>query len=167
MQLYKSQTFTACTLLYTTHLESLTTLLLYLASSPRPLLSSLQSPAEEAYCTLLWSVFLCTLLNYVHDFIPQPPTLQCSQREYPVDREHPTHLTTTLQCTDRPSAINSCCFSGCGKHLTCACSDNTVYSMRMPLSLRKTHAFVGESIYHSTIQLVKCSYNNLKACTIF
>ncbi|XP_064402909.1 WD repeat-containing protein 27-like isoform X2 [Halichondria panicea] len=73
----------------------------------------------------------------------QPTKAPMSQREYPVDRDHPTHLTSTLQCTDRPSAINSCCFSGCGQHLTCACSDNTVYSMRMPLSLKKTHAFVG------------------------
>ncbi len=82
---------------------------------------------------------------------PPRGSLQCSQREYPVDRDHPTHLTSTLQCTDRPSAINSCCFSGCGQHLTCACSDNTVYSMRMPLSLKKTHAFVGESIYYREI----------------
>ncbi len=84
----------------------------------------------------------------LHEMSP-PWALQCSQREYPVDRDHPTLLTTTLQCTDRPSAINSCCFSGCGQHLACACSDNTVYSMRMPLSLKKTHAFVGESIYYN------------------
>ncbi len=69
-------------------------------------------------------------------------------REYPLDCPHPVKLAHTFQCTDRPSAINSCCFSGCGQHLTCATSDHTVYTVRMPLLLNKTKAFVGEMLVY-------------------
>jgi len=68
-----------------------------------------------------------------------------------MDGDHPLLLSGSLQVTDRPAMIKNCCFSSCGQFLACAASDSTVYTVRMPLSLKNNQALVGEGSKHCII----------------